>query len=51
MNELCCRCDFFEYEEIWDGENEVQIYVCLKEHYDHIDYNADGCENWRRKDG
>lgn len=43
---LCSSCNFFDYDEIWDGEEESQIFICKKEHFEHIGFNTDGCEDW-----
>lgn len=24
----CWDCEFFEYEEYWDGEDETRVYMC-----------------------
>lgn len=48
---LCSSCAFFDYDEIWDGEEETQIFICKKGHYNHIGFNTDGCEDWRADNG
>lgn len=48
---LCCDCAYFEYDETWDGEEEIEIYICKKEHYERIvNFNAEGCDDWRADD-
>lgn len=44
---LCSSCFYFDYDEIWNGEEEIQLFECHKGHSDHIDFNVDGCEDWR----
>lgn len=46
---LCSSCDFFDYDEIWDGEEESQIFICKKGHFEYIGFNTDGCEDWKPK--
>lgn len=48
---LCSSCDFFDYDEIWDGEEETQIFICEKGHSEHIGFNTEGCEDWRGSNG
>ena len=42
----CCNCKSFDYDELWDGEEEVQLFHCDKEHYDHISWDAEPCEDY-----
>ena len=42
----CCNCKSFAYDELWDGEEEVQLFHCDKEHYDHIGWDAEPCEDY-----
>ena len=47
----CSWCAFFDYDEIWDGEEEAQIFICEKGHDEHIGFNTEGCEDWRADNG
>ena len=42
----CCNCKSFDYDELWDGEEEIQFFYCDKEHYDHISWDAEPCEDY-----
>lgn len=48
--DLCSSCAYFNYDEIWDGEEEIQIFICEKGRYEHIGFNTDGCDDWRADD-
>ena len=45
----CPDCEFFDYDEIWDGEEEIELYHCDKENYDHIGYGMPPCEMFKMK--
>lgn len=42
----CVDCFYFDYDELWDGEEEIQLFMCGKQHWDHISFNADPCEDF-----
>lgn len=44
--DLCSGCKHFEYDESWDGEEEWGIFLCGKDHYDHIGWDAEPCEDY-----
>lgn len=49
----CPNCVYFDYDYVWDGEEERGFFTCEKEHDDHIGWQAEPCEdfkiNWTRK--
>ena len=42
----CSDCKFFDYDEIWDGDEEIEFFKCGKGHYDHIGWNTEPCEDY-----
>lgn len=45
-DKFCEDCIYFDYDEIWDGEEEFQYFMCHKGHGDHIGWNVEGCEDY-----
>ena len=46
MMSKCSECKFFDYDESWDGNEEVELFYCKKGHYDHIGWNTEPCEDY-----
>lgn len=42
----CTDCKYFDYDEYWDGVEEYGVMVCEKGHYDHVNWNAEPCEDF-----
>lgn len=42
----CIDCRHFDYEEIFDGEEEYGIFTCKKDHYERIGWGAVDCEDF-----
>lgn len=42
----CSRCKYFDYDEIWDGEEEIELFCCSKGHDEHIGWNTEPCEDY-----
>lgn len=42
----CSDCKHFVYDEYWDGENEECFMGCMKEHYDHVGFNTQPCDDF-----
>lgn len=42
----CSECKYFEYEEIWDGEEEHRFYICHCGHYEEVYWSAPACEDF-----
>lgn len=42
----CSDCKYFEYEEIWDGEEEHRFYICHKGRYDGVGWWNDPCHDF-----
>ena len=50
MREITCPdCDFFDYDEIWDGSEEVQMFNCKAGNQDHIGWCKHPCELFQEK--
>jgi len=42
----CSSCEYFEYDEYWNGEEELCVFNCEKGHLDHIGWNTEPCEDF-----
>lgn len=42
----CSGCKHFDYDEIWDGEEEIELFCCSKGHDEHIGWNTEPCEDY-----
>ena len=42
----CSSCKHFDYDEIWNGDEEIEIFQCGKGHFEHIGWNTEPCEDY-----
>lgn len=50
MMKKCSSCKHFDYEELWDGEDEYGFFHCEKGNIDHISWDAEPCEDYEEYD-
>lgn len=43
---LCSSCKYFSYDEIWDGGEEIPLFLCEAGNQEHIDWNTPPCEKY-----
>lgn len=44
----CSSCEYFEYDEYWNGEEELCVFNCEKGNQDHIGWNTEPCEDFMK---
>lgn len=43
----CSDCSYFDYDEIFDGEEEYGYFMCGKDHCEHIGWGVGPCEDFK----
>lgn len=42
----CADCNHFDYDEVWDGEEEYGYFTCYKGHYERVGWDQIRCEDF-----
>lgn len=45
-DKLCRDCAFYDLDLYQDSFGQAFEYTCEKDHYEHINYDADACEDF-----
>lgn len=45
----CSGCKHFEFAEYWNGDEELEVFICHKKHYDHIGWYRPPCEDYEEE--